>query len=166
MIDSTRAVTKELHGPAIEPELPKDCDSIEVIDISEAEVQEHSSRTDGCAELAVDAKCSPGAQQIRIARFVSKEGSSVGRAKLWEVCKPSEGLPSEDRTALSDISNKSEGPGTDRADPAAVGSSKVLNVKLRRLYRSMNVAVPRPLPSLVELMGASKRPRASQFLHL
>ncbi|CAM0910659.1 unnamed protein product [Alopecurus aequalis] len=165
--DSTQAVTKKLHGPAIEPELQKNCESIEVIDSSEGEVQEHSSRTEGCAEFAKDVKCSENAERIRVARFESKEGSSVARAELWEVCKPSEGLPSEDRTALSDISNKSEGPGTDRADPAAIGSSKVLNVKLRRLYRSMNVAVPRPLPSLVELMGPSKRPRvSSQFLHL
>ncbi|KAG8086615.1 hypothetical protein GUJ93_ZPchr0010g8555 [Zizania palustris] len=41
----------------------------------------------------------------------------------------------------------------------AIGSSKGLSADLRRLYRSMNVPVPRPLPSLVELMGASKRPR-------
>jgi DNA cross-link repair 1A protein len=35
------------------------------------------------------------------------------------------------------------------------GPSKGLNPNLRRLYRSMNVPVPRPLPSLVELMAAS-----------
>jgi DNA cross-link repair 1A protein len=42
------------------------------------------------------------------------------------------------------------------------GSSKGLNASLRRLYRSMNVLVSRPLPSLVQLMVASKRPRVSQ----
>ncbi|XP_047050665.1 uncharacterized protein LOC124655877 [Lolium rigidum] len=189
MIDSTQAVTKELHASAIEPELQKDCGSIdgsEVIDIAEGEVQEQSSSTEGCAELVEDVKCSQSAERVREARFVSREAISIARAKLWDVCKTrnsagfiveavgkedkvelTEKLPSEDRIVLADISNRSEGPGTDGADTAGVGSSKVLNVKLRRLYRSMNVAVPRPLPSLVELMGDSKRPRvSSQTLHL
>ena len=47
-----------------------------------------------------------------------------------------------------------------------VGSSKGLNANLRRLYRSMNLPVPRPLPSLVALMAASKRPRVSQTVQL
>lgn len=38
-----------------------------------------------------------------------------------------------------------------------IGSSDCLDASLRRLYRSMNVPVPRPLPSLVELRNASKR---------
>lgn len=143
-----------------------------------------STARDGCAELAKDVKCNQGAEQIRLSRFEVKEESSTARAKFLEICKPRESvkfiaetvqakveateeLLSEDRIVLSDISNRSEGPDTDRADTAGVGSSKVLNAKLRRLYRSMNVAVPRPLPSLVELMGASKRPRvSSQFRHL
>jgi DNA cross-link repair 1A protein len=189
VIDSTQAVTKEFNASAIEPELQKDCGSIdgsEVIDIAEGEVQEQSLSTEGCAELVEDAKCSQGPERIRAARFVSREAISIARVKLWDVCKTrnsarfiveavgkedkvelTEKLPSEDRVVLADISNRSEGSGTDRADTAGVGSSKVLNVKLRRLYRSMNVAVPRPLPSLVELMGASKRPRiSSQTLHL
>lgn len=48
----------------------------------------------------------------------------------------------------------------------ATRSSEGLNANLRRLYRSMNVPVPRPLPSLVELMAASKRPRVSQTVQL
>ncbi|CAN8312535.1 unnamed protein product [Cochlearia groenlandica] len=36
-------------------------------------------------------------------------------------------------------------------------SCKVLSGDLRKLYRSMNAPVPRPLPSLVELMNARKR---------
>ncbi|BAF22713.1 uncharacterized protein [Oryza sativa Japonica Group] len=48
----------------------------------------------------------------------------------------------------------------------AIGSSKGLNANLRKLYRSMNVPVPRPLPSLVELMAASKRPRVSPAVQL
>ncbi|KAE8780658.1 putative F-box/LRR-repeat protein 23 [Hordeum vulgare] len=188
VIDSTQAATEELHGSVLEPEFQNDYESIDGIrvDISEDEVHEYSSITEGYAELAKDAKCNEGTKRIRLSRFEVKEESSTARSKFLEVCKPRESvkliaetvgkqakveateeLLSEDRTLLSDISNRSEGPDTDRADTAGVGSSKVLNAKLRRLYRSMNVAVPRPLPSLVELMGASKRPRvSSQFLHL
>ncbi|KAJ3707777.1 hypothetical protein LUZ61_011482 [Rhynchospora tenuis] len=42
-------------------------------------------------------------------------------------------------------------------DRSCIGSSQELNQSLKRLYRSRNVPVPRPLPSLVELMEASKR---------
>ncbi|KAJ3678068.1 hypothetical protein LUZ60_001871 [Juncus effusus] len=45
----------------------------------------------------------------------------------------------------------------ERGREFCVGSSKNLNESLRRLYRSRNVPVPRPLPSLIELMEASKR---------
>uniref|UniRef100_A0ACD5VUN1 Uncharacterized protein n=1 Tax=Avena sativa TaxID=4498 RepID=A0ACD5VUN1_AVESA len=38
-----------------------------------------------------------------------------------------------------------------------IGSSKSLNASLRRLYRSRNLPVPRPLPSLVGLLESSKR---------
>ncbi|ONK73267.1 uncharacterized protein A4U43_C04F29160 [Asparagus officinalis] len=38
-----------------------------------------------------------------------------------------------------------------------MGSSKDLNISLKKLYRSMNVPVPRPLPSLVDLLSSSKR---------
>ncbi|KAJ4953169.1 hypothetical protein NE237_030001 [Protea cynaroides] len=38
-----------------------------------------------------------------------------------------------------------------------IGSSDSLDASLKRLYRSMNIPVPQPLPSLVELMNATKR---------
>ncbi|KAL5226624.1 hypothetical protein ABZP36_014889 [Zizania latifolia] len=38
-----------------------------------------------------------------------------------------------------------------------VGSSKCLHASLKRLYRSMNVPIPRPLPSLVGLLESTKR---------
>ncbi|XP_078434156.1 DNA repair metallo-beta-lactamase family protein [Wolffia australiana] len=41
-----------------------------------------------------------------------------------------------------------------------VGFSKGFNPGLRRLYRSMNVPVPRPLPSLSELLDGSRRSRS------
>lgn len=47
----------------------------------------------------------------------------------------------------------------DAPPPSRVGSSSAYNASLRGLYRSMNVPVPRPLPSLVALLEASKRAR-------
>ncbi|KAJ0972096.1 hypothetical protein J5N97_020055 [Dioscorea zingiberensis] len=47
----------------------------------------------------------------------------------------------------------------ERDTSSCVGSSKSLSGSLRKLYRSMNVPVPRPLPSLVDLMNVSKRAR-------
>uniref|UniRef100_A0A1D1XSE1 DNA repair metallo-beta-lactamase domain-containing protein n=1 Tax=Anthurium amnicola TaxID=1678845 RepID=A0A1D1XSE1_9ARAE len=44
-----------------------------------------------------------------------------------------------------------------KRDASYVGSSSVYNDSLKKLYRSMNVPIPRPLPSLVELLEASKR---------
>lgn len=38
-----------------------------------------------------------------------------------------------------------------------IGSSKCLNASLKRFYRSRNIPVPRPLPSLVKLMESTKR---------
>lgn len=73
----------------------------------------------------------------------------------------------EDDTTTSETGKNSDQVSERSSDSSAtVGSSKGLNANLRRLYRSMNVSVPRPLPSLVELMGASKRPRVSQTVQL
>lgn len=41
--------------------------------------------------------------------------------------------------------------------PCVIGSSKSFNPSLKRLYRSRNIPVPRPLPSLVGLLESSKR---------
>ncbi|GMY12475.1 5' exonuclease Apollo isoform X1 [Fagus crenata] len=42
------------------------------------------------------------------------------------------------------------------ASSLTIGSSKRFSERFRKLYRSMNVPVPQPLPSLVELMKANK----------
>ncbi|XP_072964106.1 uncharacterized protein [Typha angustifolia] len=55
---------------------------------------------------------------------------------------------------VSELSTEQE---DSEKDVSYVGSSKGLNASLRKLYRSMNVPVPRPLPSLVELKEVSKR---------
>lgn len=43
-------------------------------------------------------------------------------------------------------------------------SSKGFNDKFRKLYRSMNVPVPEPLPSLVELMKSRKRAKRNAYV--
>ncbi|WMV53776.1 hypothetical protein MTR67_047161 [Solanum verrucosum] len=48
---------------------------------------------------------------------------------------------------------------------SAVGLSNSYNPSLRKLYRSMHVPVPRPLPSLTELMNATKRARRRRLLY-
>ena len=44
-----------------------------------------------------------------------------------------------------------------KKDMPIIGSSKSLNASLKKLYISMHVPIPRPLPSLIELMQTSKR---------
>lgn len=39
----------------------------------------------------------------------------------------------------------------------SIGSSKCFNERLRKLYRSMNVPVPEPLPSLMDILKSHKR---------
>lgn len=48
-------------------------------------------------------------------------------------------------------------PEAQKVSCSLIGSPKCFNERFRKLYRSMNVAVPQPLPSLVELMNAHKR---------
>ncbi|KAF0899613.1 hypothetical protein E2562_020804 [Oryza meyeriana var. granulata] len=72
----------------------------------------------------------------------------------------------EETVPLETDHENSEVPDKASSDSSAIGSSKGLNANLRKLYRSMNVPVPRPLPSLVELMAASKRPRVSPVVQL
>ncbi|KAK1262831.1 hypothetical protein QJS04_geneDACA009249 [Acorus gramineus] len=50
---------------------------------------------------------------------------------------------------------------TEKDDSTFMGSSKSYNSSLRRWYRSMNVPVPQPLPSLVSLASSCKRVKAS-----
>ncbi|KAG8054503.1 hypothetical protein GUJ93_ZPchr0001g29874 [Zizania palustris] len=50
-----------------------------------------------------------------------------------------------------------ETPDCQRDMMCVVGSSKCLHASLKRLYRSMNVPIPRPLPSLVGLLESTRR---------
>ena len=57
---------------------------------------------------------------------------------------------------------ESEVQGNNEKSP--IGSSKSYNERLRKLYRSMNVPVPQPLPSLVELSKATKRVKRESMI--
>lgn len=60
-------------------------------------------------------------------------------------------------TKLQNFEYLRDDNGSSENEKSSIGSSKNINVELRRLYRSMNVPVPRPLPSVVDLMNSIKR---------
>lgn len=69
---------------------------------------------------------------------------------------------SESKTGIADIEVqclKSVDKETEVLNNASltIGSSKSYSERFRKFYRTMNVPVPQPLPSLVELMKSSKR---------
>ncbi|CAL4953401.1 unnamed protein product [Urochloa decumbens] len=63
---------------------------------------------------------------------------------------------SSEETNLS-IVRSGETTNCEKQPLCIVGSSKSLNPSLKRLYRSRNIPIPRPLPSLVRLLESSKR---------
>ncbi|CAL4960144.1 unnamed protein product [Urochloa decumbens] len=63
---------------------------------------------------------------------------------------------SSEETSLSMV-RSGETTNCEKEPLCIVGSSKSLNPSLKRLYRSRNIPIPRPLPSLVRLLESSKR---------
>ncbi|XP_039816207.1 uncharacterized protein LOC120678862 [Panicum virgatum] len=186
LIDLTEVATKE-QSSVSESELLKDRkpdDGVEVVDLTENGRKELSL----CAEpeQCMDDKGKGEAELVE-----AQEENLSGHADLREICRHNKVI-NEGKNRIqvtkeisaahvitvsatikkeateNDTTTSETGKSSERAsDPSTtVGSSNVLNANLRRLYRSMNVSVPRPLPSLVELMGASKRPRVSQTVQL
>ena len=184
VIDSTEVATKEQNSVS-ESELLKDRKpeyGIEVVDLTENGRKELSLCAD--PEQCMDDKGKGEAELVE-----AQEQNLTVRADLREVCQHKVTDESKNRIQVTkeistvhvtvsatinkeatenEATTSKTGKSSERAsDPSTtVGSSKVLNANLRRLYRSMNVSVPRPLPSLVELMGASKRPRVAQTVQL
>ena len=183
VIDSTEVATKEQNSVS-ESELLKDRkpdDGVEVVDLTENGRKELSL----CAEPE---QCMVDKGKGEAELVEAQEENLSGHADLREVCRHNKVI-NEGKNRIqvtkeisvitvsatikkeateNDTTTSETGKSSERAsDPSTtVGSSNVLNANLRRLYRSMNVSVPRPLPSLVELMGASKRPRVSQTVQL
>ncbi|KNA15193.1 hypothetical protein SOVF_100560 [Spinacia oleracea] len=72
--------------------------------------------------------------------------------------------PNENNTEVVDADTESDMLRRDATVYKSVSCSYIrsstgLSENFRKLYRSMNVPVPRPLPSLVELMNSCKRPK-------
>ncbi|CAA6660370.1 unnamed protein product [Spirodela intermedia] len=78
-----------------------------------------------------------------------------GRARMGPSDRSSSGVEAF-AAEQAVVSREDEAP---LPSPSRVGSPSAYNASLRGLYRSMNVPVPRPLPSLVELLEDSKRAR-------
>ncbi|OEL15630.1 hypothetical protein BAE44_0023348 [Dichanthelium oligosanthes] len=143
---------KELSFSA-EPEQPWDGRGNGETELVEAQEQNLSVHAD------LREVCDEGKNRIKVTEEISVVPVTVSAAINKEA--------TEEGTTTSEIRKNSDEVSERASDSSTViGSSKGLNANLRRLYRSMNVSVPRPLPSLVELMGASKRPRVSQTVQL
>ncbi|KAJ4810813.1 DNA repair metallo-beta-lactamase family protein [Rhynchospora pubera] len=84
----------------------------------------------------------------------NEKRSNYGQRSIEELHVEDRKMDNGETTKPSEEEKKDLGFERDRT---CIGSSKELNQSLKRLYRSRNVPVPRPLPSLVELMEASKR---------
>ncbi|WVZ95531.1 hypothetical protein U9M48_041284 [Paspalum notatum var. saurae] len=173
-LDLTEAVTKEKHSVS-ESELLKDSkydDGIEAVGLTEQGKKElnlsakpeqyKDDKGSGEAQLEAQEQNVNIQAHLTVERRhkmeMTKEISAVHVTVSATVNKEA----TEDDTITSKIwKNSDQDSARVRDSSSLIGSSKGLNPSLRRLYRSMNVSVPRPLPSLVELMEASKRPRVS-----
>ncbi|XP_010532572.1 PREDICTED: 5' exonuclease Apollo [Tarenaya hassleriana] len=93
---------------------------------------------------------------------------TVSRLNMKEVVEPLQDVTNERRDGVepsfeevNDDRDDAENSTADSGKESWKGFSpcKNLSKNLRKLYRSMNAPVPRPLPSLVEIMNARKRAR-------
>ncbi|XP_062195695.1 uncharacterized protein LOC133898901 [Phragmites australis] len=193
VIDLNEVGAKE-QDSAAESDLLKDCKSDDVVDLTEEERSlstESELRKDVNCEESIkgngEAKLEAQGQNLTVGATLWEVCRSMDRGSMTEQgqnrTEAIEEIPAmhitvstkinreatEDGTTSSEIGNNKSsydcGAASDSSS-TVVGPSKGLNANLRRLYRSMNVPVPRPLPSLVEQMGASKRPRVSQTAQL
>lgn len=110
-------------------------------------VQEPSLRenvlTEQAASLLEDNKAELSIEKLEV--DVERNISCTASSKYFSIAEPSVGNSEE----------------ADIARDLCIGSSRSFNASLRKLYRSMNVPVPRPLPSLVQLVSSSKRIKMS-----
>jgi DNA cross-link repair 1A protein len=183
VVEFTETATKERNS-VYDSELLKNTksdDGVQVVDLTEdgRKEQNLSAETAHCKYDKGNGEAELGAQEQNL---------NV-HARLMEVCRHKVTVEGKDRMEVtksisavhvtvsatkddtiitsSGIEKNSDQYSERESDSSTVvGSSKGLNANLRRLYRSMNVPVPRPLPSLVQLMAASKRPRVSQTVQL
>lgn len=172
VVGLTEAATREQNPVSDESELLDDIksdDEVEVVDLTEGGKKEHNLGAETEHDRG-NAEAELGAQEQNL-NARARLPAGVCRHKVTHEGKGmvSAAHVSEDGTTVTPGTGRSaDHQYSERASDSStvVGSSKSLNASLRRLYRSMNVPVPRPLPSLVQLMAASKRPRVSQTAQL
>lgn len=84
---------------------------------------------------------------------LDEETSDVNRPSVEKVSELRKEKPKERQSEVLEGSSQS-----------SIGSSKIFSEHLRKLYRSINVPIPQPLPSLADLLKSTKRvKRESKF---
>jgi DNA cross-link repair 1A protein len=177
VVGLTEAATREQNPVSDESELLNDIKSdggVEVVDLTEGGKKEHNlgaetehDRGNREAELGAQEQNLNARARLTVGvcrhKVIADEGTEATEGMVSAAHVPEDGTTVTLGTGRSTDHQYSE-----RASDSSTtfGSSKGLNASLRRLYRSMNVLVSRPLPSLVQLTAASKRPRVSQTAQL
>ncbi|TVT98442.1 hypothetical protein EJB05_56271, partial [Eragrostis curvula] len=106
---------------------------------------------------------------MRVSEQGKNRTEAVKKISAVHTIVPSQGNmeAAEDGASPSKVYKNADNASERMGDSSTViGASKALSASLIRLYRSMNLPVPWPLPSLVELVGASKRRRVSETIQL
>ncbi|TVU39551.1 hypothetical protein EJB05_12976, partial [Eragrostis curvula] len=96
---------------------------------------------------------------MRVSEQGKNRTEAVKKISAVHTIVPSQGNmeAAEDGASPSKVYKNADNASERMGDSSTViGSSKALSASLIQLYRSMNLPVPWPLPSLVELVGASK----------
>ncbi|TVU25433.1 hypothetical protein EJB05_27929, partial [Eragrostis curvula] len=169
--------------------------SVEVTEITEVSGKVRNSATESDGELKICSKASEfrmDDNNVKIVKANGKAGqaqeqhlnahnvmrvSEQGKNRTEAVKEisavhtivPSQGNmeAAEDGASPSKVYKNADNASERMGDSSTlIRSSKALSASLIWLYRSMNVSVSRPLPSLVELIGASMRSRVSETVHL
>jgi DNA cross-link repair 1A protein len=124
----------------------------ELLEAQEQNMSSHADLWEFCRHKVT----TEGKNKIQVTKEISAVHVIIVSATIKEEATENDTTTPETGKSFDRVSERASDSST------SVGSSKGLNASLGRLYRSMNVSAPRPLPSLVELMGASKRPRVPQ----
>ena len=108
--------------------------------------------------VITELQCKPSVEKET--KFESKCEKSLENEV--DVTEAQSGMSAENKTDITQVQCKRSVEKDTRTHSSA--SSPVgFNESFRKLYRSMNVPVPVPLPSLVQLMKANKRAKRIQF---
>lgn len=107
-------------------------------------------------------QCAASPRQLESRSILSLPIGECSLSPVVDNPKKSEVVIESESTNLAESSNLcmvrgEETTDCERGTLCVIGSSKCLNASLKRLYRSRNVPVPRPLPSLVGLLESTKR---------